>query len=454
MLIVFVGYLLILVAVLVTERLRTAPNGPDLFTCFLGLFAVQTLLPGAFITGVIALRGRDIEIRRSFFDKVFQDLDFETAGTILLMTVMFLAFLYLVQIALCGTRSAGEARAPSVILHVAIRPWIAIVAVGLLSCGWLVSSLGGGVEAYAKLIQFRAGDPSVQRSFLTANAFSLTQTFALISIVGVTVFLVNRNWFFFAVAMICAVTFSLMTASRRALFVQLILIYFVFILEYRRLFLGRWLVPIIAVALPIVMYGKELLGAIAFNTRVDFSDFGLGSIARALMDFGITTVESWATLMYLHVPFRLGIDHLLSVARRVPEGALGLSIDFPERIVRISTETFVGRNEADLPPGFFGQMWLDWGYVGPAIWGIAFGLQMGLLQKLYSVVGKSVGAKAIFALVVFVISLPINTGSLDFSFSIDMFVLFGFILLILRLRRQAVSGPVPCRPARQPVSRP
>src|SRR5690606_13441498 len=103
---------------------------------------------------------------------------------------------------------------------------------------------------------------------------------------------------------------------------------------------------------------------------------------RTWSEIGITLTESLGTISLLEMPPRYGIDHLMSVAQRFPEGALGFVIDFPERIVRISTAIFDDPWGADLPPGFMGQMWLDFRVLGPIVWGAVMGLQVGVVQYL------------------------------------------------------------------------
>ncbi len=434
MLLVCCAYLALLTTLYLTERARTRASSPDLFTCFIGLFALQAVIPPAVVIGIRAFDPSTISIQRVFFERVFNDIDSGTAMQVLLLTSIFVAFLYLAFIAVCGPGTDRKIYRSKSDWYVSLPAWMAIASAGVILNVLLLSMLGGGLESYVNLIRFRAGDPSIVRTGITANLFSLTQTFSLFAIIGVVAFLKkgNRQGLLFAVA--CAVFFALMTASRRALFVQLILIYFVIALEHRQLFLTKWILPSVVFALPVIMYGKQILAYVAFDTRIDFADLGIGSFVRAAMDIGITTVESWATIMYLHEPYRFGVDHFLSAARRIPEGILALNIQFPERIVRTSTEVFVGKYDADLPPGFFGQMWLDWGYAGPAIWGITFGLQLGILQKAYEAVRPSHGLTAIFVLALFIVSLPLNTGSFDFTFSVDIFALVLLLLIVLRAK--------------------
>ena len=96
---------------------------------------------------------------------------------------------------------------------------------------------------------------------------------------------------------------------------------------------------------------------------------------------------------------------------------------------------FADANAQDLPPGLMGQMWLDFGLAGPLVWGAAFGLQMSLLQRWFKGARRTLSSAAVFTVLTFVIALPLNSGSFDFSFSVDIFMILGVIALCVRRRR-------------------
>jgi len=174
-------------------------------------------------------------------------------------------------------------------------------------------------------------------------------------------------------------------------------------------------------------FGKEFLGAIAFGVPFEVVAGQYETLPsvllRASSELGIGVVESLGTLAFLPDELRLGVDHLYSLAQLFPDGMLGLEIDWPVRIVRVSTEAFVSSDMLDIPPGFIGQMWLDFRLFGPVLWGIGLGLQVGLVQWAYERTNKALGAAALGGLLTFVIALPVNSGSFDFTFSIDIFIL-------------------------------
>ena len=74
---------------------------------------------------------------------------------------------------------------------------------------------------------------------------------------------------------------------------------------------------------------------------------------RAASETGISVVESVGTIELIDLPPRLGSDHILSMMRIFPERTLGFEVDWPERIVRISTSVLhapdEGANVARLP---------------------------------------------------------------------------------------------------------
>ncbi len=153
-------------------------------------------------------------------------------------------------------------------------------------------------------------------------------------------------------------------------------------------------------------------------------------------DIRITITESLGTISMIDIPPRLGTDHALSVMQRFPEGILGLDIEWPTRIVRISTETFADEWTVDMPPGLLGQMWLDFRVFGPLIWGLAFGLQIGILQYGWQRMRPSRQSAAVFFMLTFVVALPLNSGSYDFTFSVDIIAAVIVLFFVVRLNRE------------------
>src|SRR5205085_1213245 len=129
------------------------------------------------------------------------------------------------------------------------------------------------------------------------------------------------------------VIFCLMGVSRRAFAIPLLLMYFAFVLENRKVYLLPAILFLL-VFVPVVMHGKEALAYIGATGDFNLEDFDIAvtassGMARVAADVGQSVVESWATVLYLDdLPLRFGVDHVLSLMRRFPEGMLGLDIDF------------------------------------------------------------------------------------------------------------------------------
>ncbi|HEX6560377.1 MAG TPA: hypothetical protein VF021_12965, partial [Longimicrobiales bacterium] len=203
----------------------------------------------------------------------------------------------------------------------------------------------------------------------------------------------------------------------------------------------HWVIGAAAPVLLIVAFGKELLASFAWGGNVEsvahLYETAASGVLRAVSEVGLNIIESVGTLVFIHLPPRLGIDHVLAIARRFPEGMFGFSFNFPERIVRTSTEIFAGANDQDLPPGLAGQMWLDFRVFGPVIWGLAFGLQLSIVQYFFERTQRTMQSAAVFIVVAFILALPLTTGSFDFTFSVDILMLVLALWLSVKLERPA-----------------
>ena len=162
-------------------------------------------------------------------------------------------------------------------------------------------------------------------------------------------------------------------------------------------------------------------------------------VLRTASDMGITVVESLGSLNLLHMPPRFGVDHVLSIMRGAPIGWfmhwLGQDRAMPIRVVRLSTQAFSTPNDQDIPPGLFGQMWLDFRLFGPIAWALGFAAQLSIVQWAFAMTIHTREAIAALVLATFIIALPLNTGSYDFSFSTDMVVLMLCLLFSYQVVR-------------------
>jgi hypothetical protein len=151
----------------------------------------------------------------------------------------------------------------------------------------------------------------------------------------------------------------------------------------------------------------------------------------------------------LDLPPRFGVDHLLSALRIIPTAHRWLG-ELPVRMVRLSTEAFATPHDEDIPPGLFGQMWLDFRAFGPVLWAFVLSLQMSIVQHVFAQTIRTRQAVALVVLVAFVVALPLNTGSYDFTFSIDIYTLAFCLFLSFRSVRVRVPAADRQRDAQAP----
>ena len=330
MIFAFVLFSVISLAIVILEFARTRNAGPDLLSLFILMFAIQILVPGIFISLILAAAASP-HTGLPYFDRIYGDL---TANEVLIsaaLTFFFLFSLYIAFLAATGSwRTHARPPSTSVNLHKG-KVW-SVVAIGLLSSLILLRQLSpnGLSEGYRALILFRAQDPSVyEPSFLTANLFALTQTFALFSILTITATYKRRRLRTFSCALAVVALLGVMTASRRGIALQAVLVCFAFMLARKKWYVGIATV-LFAICFPLLVFGKSFLALLAtgrtFAEIVEGlagADF-LGSILAGMSYLGITLTSSWATLMYLDIPTRFGADHLLAALRFLPLGVLGV----------------------------------------------------------------------------------------------------------------------------------
>jgi hypothetical protein len=439
---VSIGYGLLTGAVASYEARRIRATGPDSITVFIVLFAVQCCLPGIVIYACLPLIDDPAPTDIDAFDRIFAAADVPAALLILGLTAWFVFFFY-VFAALGGRllrRLLGPApNARRLVFTGSPLGLLIVLTFGLTLSVASFYVLGSStIERFTKLILFRAGDKNVQGSLLNAYGFALTQTWAWLSVLALFVIYERRGrrllWF---VCLLFLIIFAVLGVSRRALFIPLLLIYLTLVLFDHRWRL-RWL---LAAAIPMLLwiaFGKELIGVVAFDrTLTDvaerYESFS-ASFLRAASEIGITVVESLGSINLLDLPTRFGVDHLLSPLRQIPTSHYWLGI-LPDRIVRLSTEAFSTPDAEDIPPGLLGQMWLDFRVFGPIVWGLLMGVQMSIVQYAFAQTVRTRVAIGLFTLITFVVALPLNTGTYDFTFSIDIYALTLCIFLTFRLIR-------------------
>jgi hypothetical protein len=427
MLVITFGYILLGLFIWAIEYARIRRYGPDLFTVFPGIIltAAMDLSRGGFDTGV------------PFINRVLNDVGLYEALLVLVLLCLFVFSLYFTWFWVHSQVNLQRNCVPKIRIYVSRWRWFLVMLIGLTGMWVLLKELG----SYNNLVLFRIDSSHLNRNFVTANLFSLTTTFMTLAVVGLMMFWGKKISTNFLFSLTSASVFALMTVSRRAFGIIILLVLFTFILAKKRFYITKIIVPTALIYVPIIIFGKKVLWLLSQNADVGISTIiavhgGLFSgLLLFVANIGTPTIESWAALLYLDIPMRFGVDHLLSIARRIPDGILGLDLGFPERIVRISTEAFVGPGRQDIPPGLVGQMWLDYGFLGPIFWGIAFGLVISFLQVLYNRTEKDLAVVSLFAIAVYTAGLPINSGTFDFVFSVNVIFLVIFIFFIIKIKR-------------------
>ena len=451
--IVSVGYALLTTAVGLFEAKRIRATGPDAITAFVVLFVVQCCLPGIVIYACLPLVDEISPTDVAAFDRIFTGADLPAALLVLALTALFLCFFYGFA-ALIG-RQLRRLWGPSSSRSLLVLSGSPRLLLLVLTCGLALSvasfyTLGTSLtERYVNLILFRGGYQRGEETLLNAFGLALTQTWAWLSIPALFVIYERRGrgplWF---LCLAFLGVFVLLGVSRRALFIPIILSYLTLVLFDRR-WRSRWLLAAVIPVLIWIAFGKELIALVAFHRSlgdvVGRYETLPASLLRAASDIGITVVESLGSISLLDLPPRFGVDHLLSVLRMIPTAHRWLG-DLPVRIVRLSTEAFATPYDEDIPPGLFGQMWIDFRVIGPVVWGFVLSLQMSIVQFVFAQTIRTRQATALLVLATFVVALPLNTGSYDFTFSVDIYSL-GLCVLVtfsfIRVRIATVDSPAP-----------
>lgn len=429
-------YLLVAAAIATNEYRNIAQRGGDSFTVVLAFVFIYLLLPGVGIYSLLGVYGADLRTGNIFFDKVFGRLDFVDSLMVCFLTFIFILGLYLSV----GFRRTGRGSGGASKKELGLRGWGVFLGISALFfvCGKFFMDLGGDfIERYVNLILFRNLDSSSDRTFFSANAFSLTQTLTWLAAGIFFIYRAEKNHLIAALCFFVMLFSAFLMGSRRGLIFPVLIIYFSSILLRSELHFRKLLV-FVPLVLLWVAFGKELTGSVAYSVEAEAVIGNYESpgsmMLRAFSDIGISQVQSLAVLQHFETFPRLGFDHLLSVLRRIPDGMVGLDIEWPERIVRITTEAFASKGDADIPPGLIGQSWLDFPVLGAVLWGLFIGAQSRLLDCWASRFARTPSRVVFVVLMSLVIALPINSGSLDFSFSIDIIFLVILIMLFFRAR--------------------
>lgn len=418
----------------------------DLFTLFAILLTFQLVIPPVISTFLIGVFGTTLRTGNPFFQRVIMDVSPLIAALVLvltaLFTVSFYAFwlLFYKRFIRYGSSTGYRYRQ-----RVTLTGCVLVTLLGLF-ISWRMLGVAGGVSAigYANIIQIRGLDYEGLGSHNIQFLFQFVQAFVLIAPVAIVYAVCSRRKVLSTIFAATAVIFCLLSASRRS-YIIMGFVFFGVMTLYKNKIYWRHILLGIAILWPILVFGKPLLWWLstglplgeAFAEVQQHAGGGMWSkVAEAMLDLGRSTTESWATLMYLHLPPRLGFDAILSIVRHLLfSQTLGLDIQWPERIVRISTSAFVGPHAADEPPGLIGQAWLDFRVFGPIVWGAIMAAQIAIIQYIYNRCEKGPAVIAVYVGVLYVAALFINTGSLDFTFSNDWILYVVLTVIICRTYR-------------------
>ena len=454
-----VGYASLTGVVCVYEARRIRASGPDVVTVFISIFVLQCCLPGVVVFASLPFADPLNPTGHIDFDRILARLDLPAALLVLGLTGWFVFFFYtLTALMSVLLRRLGMQlpRGSHFVVRVAAMRLVGVLAFGTaltFVSFWLLGDTL--VERYRHVILIRELSEDVEITSLNAHAFALMQSWGWLSVPALFVIQETRGrgvlWY---VCLGCAIAFAILSASRRAIFIPILLAYQTFLL-----FDGRWRLKwILAASIPVLVwvgFGKEILSTIASDGGLEAVGGRYSTIASAVIrtatDMGITVMESWGTINLMDLDTRFGVDHLLSFFRVIPFHWLGWDPDLPTRVVRLSTAAFSTSTESDIPPGLFGQMWLDFGVFGPLFWAFIFAVQVSFLQRIFSMTIVTRQAAAGFVLITFVISLALNSGSFDFTFSLDILALLLAMLLTFKLVRVRLTHANSC--ARTPDTR-
>jgi hypothetical protein len=287
-------------------------------------------------------------------------------------------------------------------------------------------------------IYYRAEDPyfDFERSTFNATAYALTHTFLLIALIGYALadeqrrrryLLLGLTLLFVAIAVVAS-------GARRTLLIVALIVY-VYAANRRNSYRVKLLVGILVAAVPLLYFGKAFLRGIgaADGMEIDTGVPWLNQVLVAASEIGISHVESLGTVSLYDGGPRLAVDHVLSVLRFMPDGILGLHIPWPERIVRISTAYLTGDpNAQDVPPGYIGQCWIDLPAIGFMVAPLLHGMTFGLVERVFRRVDLRASPAYLMGYILFgyIVALPLNSGTLDFVFGIDIAATV-FVLLVL-----------------------
>ncbi len=289
---------------------------------------------------------------------------------------------------------------------------------------------GNPLEGLLLSTYFRAEDPfyAFERTAVNANIYSCFHAFLLVSVLGFALYDENRKGrIVYLVSTFLFIVFdAVASGARRNLLIAALIIY-TYVANRSGKYKMQYLLPLFLIAVPLLNYGKEFLRNLTDLDISSFVDTDVTYPRQALTtayEAGLSHVESLGTLVFYNGPPRFGVDHLFSALRMIPLGLFGFEKPWPERIVRISTAYLSGDpTTQDIPPGYIGQCWIDFPYIGFFLIPVLHGAVFAFVDRRFDSIDlpKSPFYLMVYLIVGYVVAMPLVNGSLDFVFSIDLF---------------------------------
>lgn len=299
---------------------------------------------------------------------------------------------------------------------------------------------------------YRAEDAfyAFERTPLNANIYAATSTFLLFSVLGVALSAEKRRSRFLYLTLAGAFVLldSLASGARRNLLIAALLVY-LYVAVRKNKYKLHYFLSIFLISVPMLTFGKAILRNLGDLqvANLGFSDVTLvEQFVAGAADIGQSHLESIGTLALYDGGPRFGADHLFSVLRMIPLGVMGLEKPWPERIVRISTAYQSGDpTMQDIPPGYLGQCWIDFPFIGFFVIPLLHGACFAFLERNFRTMNLTKSPFYLMAYLVagYLVAMPLNTGTLDYLCSpeIALTVLIFFLLHFINTKRLSLGTP-------------
>jgi hypothetical protein len=435
-----IAYLLVGVIISNYEYNKFKQKGFVCVHVLMAFYLIYIIFPSIIIYFLLWMDG-NISTSVFFFDKIIGKIDFTQSITIFILNLIFLISFYISNLGL-STDVSKNLKVTHKMHCKEFSLWI-FVCLAFAICATFFTGLGESfTERYINLHLFRALQLEDERNFFTSNAFSITEIFSWLCAALIFYYYVNKKMWGTLFAVLFCLFFAFLQGSRRAYIFPVLIIYFCNAFYFNRLHL-RFLALFMPLAIAWIAIGEEFMGSFVYSSdQYSFDDVyssKLSALMRAACEVGIGQIQSHGVLQYFDWSFRLGVDHILSVLRRLPEQSLGFGDIFPERITRITTTLFMSHDHADIPPGMIGATWLDFPFLGAIGWGGSAGYICLVVDRMRKRYFMNPALAMLLSLAMIIVAMPINTGSFDFTFDVKIPLLVAMLWYSIRKRKFTVA---------------